>query len=180
MSYSPRKKICLVLLSEFKRLWIFFYFNHPIIQSSLSKALPFYLISAMKVAQVLLVSNRKHVSSWPYLFTPPDLFHFLHKNRPQIGTLDSKMPLLITRTFLITTYHSDLRLFMFYVFLIIFSKIKSLRTSMVLLKDKSKLWIHSSFIWSFRRGISLKSCEHRLKYNLICICLENYSSDSKC
>lgn len=89
--FTKKTNFCLVLLSELKRLRIFFCFNHPIIQSSLSKALPFHLISAMQVTQVLLVSNKKHVSSWPYLFTPLDLFHFLHKKLPtSTGTLDPK------------------------------------------------------------------------------------------
>lgn len=44
----------------------FLFFNCPVSQSSSSKALPFYLISAMKVSQILLAANKTHVSFWPY------------------------------------------------------------------------------------------------------------------
>lgn len=42
---------------------------------TLSKAL-FTLLQPWEVSQVLSVSNKKHVSSRPYLFTPLDLFYF--------------------------------------------------------------------------------------------------------
>ena len=69
ISYSLGKQENLYLspLLQFKSLWIFFCPAHPIIQSSLSKALPFYLISAVKsLSSIVSIKQKTRLFLTPF------------------------------------------------------------------------------------------------------------------